>query len=478
MKAKFEKSKKIWRILLCLMPNVASGYLVYLIITSGLAPAKYLTLLIAIIVVPNLLLDITIIRRKKKKKAGRIMVALFFLVVSTLAGAGIYFMNKGISALNSISASQDSIIKVSVIVLKDGPIQTPGQIKNLPISSVAGLDDSYINKVKVDLEASEVVSVESYPALASGLYDDSHDIIIFNESYRNLVESVFTSFEADTRIIKQYEFKNPKSDSKVALVNANNPFNIYVSGVDTKDSFGTDGLSDTNIVATVDPINRKLLLTNIPRDSYVPIALGGQDKKDKLTHAGIYGIDSSVATIENLLDIKIDGYIRVNFTALIDMVDVLGGVDVDNPVGFRAGTGEVFPQGINHLNGKQALAYSRERRNLSNGDNDRGKNQERVLVAILNKLSHKENLTNYQNILSVLGNSLETNVSPDSIAQLVNKQLDRGGNWSVDMNNLTGKPAMGLKSQAMPGSYLYFTELDDDSISSAKSKINEIIKSN
>lgn len=386
-------------------------------------------------------------------------------------------MGKGIEALEKISSNKDSLMTVSVIVLKDSIIQKASDISGRSLASVGALDDKFINKIVKNLAASKVTNAESYPVLVAGLYDKTNEIIIFNEAYRGLIETTITNFKNDTRIIKQYTFKNPNSKSKVNLVNDSSPFNIYISGIDTHDPIGTEGLSDVNIVATVDPIEKKLLLLTIPRDSYVPIALGGNNQKDKLTHAGIYGVDSSMQTIENLLDIQIDAYVRVNFTALIDMVDVLGGVDVDSPIGFRSSGGDWFSAGTNHINGKQALTFSRERQQLEGGDNDRGKNQERVIVAILNKLSKPENLRNYQSILSVLGSSLQTNLSIDSITKLVNMQLGHSGSWDIEMDSISGTPApLGLPSYAMPGSNLYFTKLSADSIKSAKQKINAITK--
>jgi len=219
-----------------------------------------------------------------------------------------------------------------------------------------------------------------------------------------------------------------------------------------------------------------MLLTTIPRDSYLPIAGGGGDQYDKLTHAGIYGIDSSIGTIENLLGIDIGAYMRLNFTSLIGMVYVIGGVDVDNPVAFES-AGVYFPEGINRLDGETALVYSRERKSLANGDNDRGKNQERVIVALFKKIIQPSNLANFQNIMAVIGNSIQTNLTNEGLAEIVSMQLNSSTDWTTEMNSVSGKPAMGLPSYAMPSSYLYFTQLDEQSIVDAKGKINSIIGS-
>lgn len=465
-----KRPRKLPRIIFCLLMNASSAVFVFMLYSNKLLPANYMYGIIGILVLINIVIDFVLIRRKSKK-ACRIIsyIALIVVLLTTLAGS--YALYKGVSALNEIFGDKDSLIKVSLIVMKDSPIKEASQIKGLDISSVASQDDIYIDKIAKDLSVNDVIDAESYPKMIIGLYSGESKIIVVNESYRGLIKTINTDFDDKTVVIKQYTFKNPHSKTRVNLISDSSPFNIYVNGVDLS------GLSDVNIVASIDPIEKKMLLTTIPRDSYLPIALGGNDKGDKLTHSGIYGVDSTVATVENLLDIQIDGYVQVDFDALMNIVDVLDGVDVDNPVAFSS-TGELhyFNRGVIHLNGEQALIYSRERQSLQDGDNDRGKNQERVITAIFNKIIKPENLVNYNNILSALGDSVKTNIGVANISKLISMQLEYGGNWSIDANSISGKGVAGLESYAMPGYYLYFTELSKDSIKEAKSKINRIIR--
>lgn len=250
------------------------------------------------------------------------------------------------------------------------------------------------------------------------------------------------------------------------------PFNIYISGIDTYGSIATVSRSDVNIVATVNPLMHKILLTTIPRDSYVRIAGGGHNQYDKLTHSGNYGISSSSQTVARLLHTDLNDYVRINFTSFIAIIDQIGGVDVNNPVTFTTDDGQTFHAGMLHLNGKDALTFSRERHNLAGGDNDRGVNQERVVSAIFTKLSSANVLKHYQSILRVLSSSIQSNITEKSYASLINQQLDHQDKWKVTMTTVSGVGQTGgLPSYAMPGSQLYMFVINDTSLHQAQARI-------
>ncbi len=250
------------------------------------------------------------------------------------------------------------------------------------------------------------------------------------------------------------------------------PFNLYISGIDTYGDITTISRSDVNIIASVNPQKRHILLTTVPRDSYVRIAGGGNDQYDKLTHSGIYGIESSTQTMAQLLNINVDTYMRVNFTSLIKIVDQINGIDVNNPVGFETDYHDVFKKGTIHLNGEDALTFSRERHNLSGGDNDRGMNQERVVTGIFNKITKPSILNNYLGVLRVLGDSVQTNVSQSSITALVNQLINDGRSWKIDTQSISGHGETGeLPSYAMPNNSLYMFVLDQKSLAQAQARI-------
>ena len=265
---------------------------------------------------------------------------------------------------------------------------------------------------------------------------------------------------------------NDTSIMKVAI-SQNQPFNLYISGIDTYGDISTVSRSDVNIVVTVNPLTKHILLTTIPRDSYVKIAGGGNNQYDKLTHAGIYGINASMDTVSTLLETPIHTYVRINFTSFIKTIDQIGGIDVVNPVAFTTDGGQTFKQGTLHLNGKDALTFSRERHNLSGGDNDRGVNQERVFSAVFQKLSSQDLLKNYLVVLQTLNTSVQTNIAGDSLKKLVSQMLNDGSSWTIDQTAITGSGETGqLPSYAMPNAALYMLVINTTSLQQTQQAIN------
>lgn len=267
------------------------------------------------------------------------------------------------------------------------------------------------------------------------------------------------------------------SGVKTVNVDTNKAFNIFISGIDTYGDISTQSRSDVNIVATVNPKTRHMLLTTIPRDSYVKIALGGHDQYDKLTHAGNYGVESSKQTVANLLDTDVDTYVRINFSSFIEIVDALGGITVNNPTAFTS-YGEHFDAGDIYLTGKRALVFSRERKSLSGGDVDRGKNQQRVIEGIINKISGIRSVSGFNSLLDTVGDSVQTNIDDSTIKQLINQQIDNTTSWTTENYSLEGKGQTGgLKSYAMPNASLYMYVLNDESVEKAHVQIKEALGS-
>ena len=252
----------------------------------------------------------------------------------------------------------------------------------------------------------------------------------------------------------------------------NNPFIVYISGIDTYGDIESISRSDVNILGIINPNDNKVLLVSIPRDYYVDIY--GKNGKDKLTHAGIYGVDTSIKTIENLLDIDINYYLKVNFSTLVNFIDIIEGINVYSAYTFDT-YGIKFYEGYNYLNGEQALAFSRARYNFSGGDRVRGENQMRVIEAIINKLSSSRVLmTNYLNILSSLENSFQMNIDSDRIYDLVKMQLYNMPKWEVEKISLDGVDSYNYTNTSKDKK-VYVMEPKLDTIKNTKDKINEIM---
>ena len=251
-------------------------------------------------------------------------------------------------------------------------------------------------------------------------------------------------------------------------------YNIYITGIDTSRNINNVARSDANIIATVNLNTHEILLTSIPRDYYVTLHRYGA--KDKLTHSGIYGVNETVTTVEDLLCIDINYYVRVNFTTVIKLVDELGGIEVNSDYAFTAnGTNYSFKKGINYLNGKEALAFSRERYSFEDGDNQRVKNQQKVISAIIDKVTSSTTiLTKYTSILSALEGSFQTNIDQDELSKIVKDQLNSMPSWTIKSNSLTGTGDYA-STYSMGSQELYVMRPDETSVKTATQKINEVL---
>lgn len=410
---------------------------------------------------------------RKKAKILTSIVLIVSLLVATLGMFGLQEVIDFSSRLNSNASISE--YEMSVLVPADSEITDIKQVTSL--LAPANYDQENIKALLDDIASMKSVEMstqatESYLTAYQAMLAGQGQAMVLNGVFTNILESEDPDFSS--KVKKIYSFKITTQVSPSVEQISGDSFNIYISGIDTYGPISSVSRSDVNIIMTVNRKTNKILLTTTPRDSYVAIADGGQNQYDKLTHAGIYGVDASVHTLENLYGIDISNYIRLNFTSFLQLIDLVGGVDVENTQDFTAG-GHHFPVGTVHLNAEQALVFVRERYSLANGDNDRGKNQERVIAALIKKLSSPDNLTNYQAILKGLEGSIQTDMSLETIMELVNAQLAGGNQFTVESQALTGTGQMGLPSYAMPGSQLYMMEINPDSLAQVKAAMQTVL---
>nr|MCR5787885.1 LCP family protein [Bacilli bacterium] len=231
--------------------------------------------------------------------------------------------------------------------------------------------------------------------------------------------------------------------------------------------------SDVNIILSVNPEKGKIIITSIPRDYYVKLHKNGE--YDKLTHAGIYGVEESVSTIEDLLGIDINYYVKVNFTSLVKFVDTIDGIDVDSKYAFKSDDGYSYNVGKNHLNGKKALSFARERHALPKGDKSRGENHQAILTGIINKVSNKSILVKYNDLLKSLKPSIVTNFTNSEITSFVKNQIKKDTKWQIEYVNLDGTDGYEY-TYSYQRNKLYVMIPDESTIETAKEKINELMK--
>lgn len=411
---------------------------------------------------------------KKSKKKTRILL-MIGNVLNIIAIFSIYQFIELTNRMNETSAT--SHYAMSIAVLADSSISEINQLDK--VLAPLELDEDNILKFMDEIKQKQNKTLEveknhSYLDSYNSLINGEVEAIVLNGAFENIIETEYPDYLS--KIKKLYVKKITKKVSG-PKINKGDSFNIYVSGIDTYGPINEVSRSDVNIILTVNTKTKKVLITTTPRDSYVPIALGGNDQKDKLTHAGLYGVDASIKTLENLYNIDLNYYVRLNFTSFLKLIDYLGGVDVDNDKAFTAKhNGQYYAAGRIHLNANQALGFVRERYALSDGDRDRGRNQQKVITAIIRKLTSAEALTNFNDILQGIQDSIQTNMPFVTMMNLVNSQLETGGLYSVESTDLTGVGSMDLPSYAMPNSKLYMMEVDENKLQSIKDAMKAIME--
>ena len=423
-------------------------------------------------------LAISIFLQKTKKSA--LVTTVVLVIFSLVSLVGIFGFKQMIDITNRMNQTAAfSEVEMSIVVPKESDIKDVSQLTSVQAptkvdkNNIETLMSALKKDKKVDVKVDDVASYqEAYDNLKSG----KSKAMVLSGSYASLLESVDSNYSSNLKTIYTYKIKKKNNNSAKQV--DSKVFNIYISGIDTYGSISTVSRSDVNIIMTVNMNTHKILLTTTPRDAYVKIPDGGADQYDKLTHAGIYGVETSEKTLENLYGIKIDYYARINFTSFLKLIDQLGGVTVHNDQAFTSLHGKFdFPVGDIQMNSEQALGFVRERYSLDGGDNDRGKNQEKVISAIVNKLASLKSVSNFTSIVNNLQDSVQTNMSLDTINALANTQLDSGSKFTVTSQAVTGTGSTGqLTSYAMPNSSLYMMKLDDSSVESASQAIKNLME--
>lgn len=414
-----------------------------------------------------------------KKKIAKVFTLLLLIFGITLGSIGVFGIQQFVSVTSKLNETAAvSNYTMSIAVLKDSEIESVSQLES--VAAPVDNDQENVQKLIDDIKKNQqktltVTSIESYLESYKQLQSGEVKAIVLNEAFENIIESEYPN-HADT--IKKIYIMGVKKKVKGPKASKGNGMTIYVSGIDTYGPINSVSRSDVNILMTVNTDTKEVLLTTTPRDSYVPIADGGNNQYDKLTHAGIYGVDTSIHTLENLYDIDINYYARLNFTSFLKLIDLLGGIDVYNDQEFNAHTnnGKHYPVGNLHLNSTDALGFVRERYALADGDRDRGRNQQKVITAIIQKLTSTEVLTNYSAVIQGLQESVQTNMPVEVMTDLVNRQLEKGGKYDVQSQDLKGTGRMDLPSYAMPGSQLYMMEVSQDSLASVKAAMTSVLK--
>ena len=440
----------------------------------GFIPLKYI---VALIVLCLFLLAYEVFSQMTDKIyiVGRVLCALicFFYI-----GGGYYCVNT-YSAIDEMAGQQVKIDEISCIVLKDDPAQSIYDTKDYTFGILAANDRENTNKALAEVQAAigkepATIEYQDNDTLIDALYAKDVNVIVINEANRSPIEEYYKTFSDDTRVLNTHKVETViQEDEKLDDI-TKTPFNVYLSGIDVYGSIKTTSRSDVNVIVTVNPNTKQILLTSTPRDYYVPLTVSN-GIPDKLTHAGIHGVDCSIGTLENLYGIDIDSYVRVNFTSVRKIVDLLGGVKVYSDYDFTSDWGPSFKKGYNQVNGKQALAFCRERHHFANGDYQRGRDHQHMIEAILNKAMSPDILPNYADLLKTASKNFQTNMSTKEITALAKMQLNDMSQWTIKYANAAGQGA-SKTTYSYQSRKLYVCVPDYNSVAKITKRINKVLE--
>lgn len=513
------------RYLLWLMSlGVAVGLFVS-ILSTAMVPGKYLCLLGGVILVVYAVL---FIGQWKWSKVKFISAALLEIVLAVFCIVGISAVRQATQMVEDITEQGTESESISVYAMADSPFENIkdaadaiwGVVDNQSEKAVMQVIDDFSGQLNSDIK---VVRYFDMFTAADALRVGEIQVLVLNDAFAGLISEIegYEWFVTDVKLLDNYivevevtesskptsqeeykesiaqdtvesEEKNKLSSVEMelmgtpeyvdwnALVNQDmlvapeGTFVAYISGADTWGNAGTKSRSDVNIIAVVNTVSKKVLLVSTPRDYYVPLSVSN-GVKDKLTHAGIYGIDSSIETLELLYGVDIQYYVRVNFTGFVGIIDALGGVDVYSDTSFVVNDDFSYTQGLNHMSGIEALAFSRERYALAGGDRSRGNHQMEVIKAVLQKCASSSILYNYSEVMNNISGCFSTNMSQNTIASLVRMQLNDMAQWEITSMSVDGTGAKKT-TYTMPGQNLYVMIPNEESVQAAKDSIAAVLK--
>jgi len=479
------KFSKVLSILLSVVLVISSFYLLYQVIRLNVLPSKFLfPLTIGVVVLDAIF--ILLLVYFSKNVVSKIVCILLTLVICAASCMGGYYISKTQGALSNITnVAKHAKNTVSVIVKESSSIKNKSQLNGVSVGSLR-LNEQGSKKTLKELSGEGIVlnqtEYDSMTTLLEAFYNGEVDSIIINESSRSQILDMeaYSNFDSNTRVVYQTSYKVKNNDSATSVSDiTSKPFNVLISGSDTRGGFDENGRSDVIMIATVNPKTHTILLTSVPRDFYVTTACDAGDgcmqgALDKITHTGIHGTNTTKRTVEQLLGIEINYTFKVGFDTVTDLVDALGGVDVNVEPGYATTTSEFsVHEGVNHLNAQQALAFARERYSYTEGDRQRTKNQQQVLMGIVKEATKPSVITNYAAIMDTIANTFSTTMSNEEITDLIKYQLNNNPTWKMEQYMVDGTGDTLMCAEL--GDAASVMVPDQSTVKMAKDKINAVL---
>ena len=494
------KQKSAWTVISAVITGLqlaAEALTAAVILQLNMLPDLYAWILVGgLVVLAGITTPLMFAHRRNRPVSIARRIIAWLLALMIIVGCGILskVVIEASQAIDEVTTNEPvstNTRNMYVFALAEDPAQTLQDAAGYTFAHIEQFDEEYVQLAlqRIESELGTAVQTKTYPnaaAVAEALYSGEVKVALLNgvsvallseqEAYLDFPQKVKILYTVALSALEEYVTPTepePTEPPEVIPDITNTPFAVYVSGSDTRSSMLSVSRSDVNIIIVVNPVTKQVLLLNTPRDYYVPNP-AGNGKKDKLTHCGLYGVDCSMKALADLYGMEIKHYAQINFTGFETLVDAVGGVTVVADHGFKAGE-YYFEKGENQLDGKEALAFARERYHVSGGDNGRGRNQMKVIKAVLEKLtSGKTLIANYSDILKSLSGMFKTDVSSEDISKLVKMQLNDMAKWNIQSFAVTGKGG-SAKTYSAPGENLYVMYPNDAAVAHATELINRVI---
>lgn len=473
-------------IVLSILLVVASFYLLYQLIKINVLPTKLLFLITIIFVLLDAIFALLLCYYTRAIVSKIICVVIVLVLIFGSCMGGYYISKTGSLLTNITNVTKHAKNTVSVVVKQSSDIKNKSQLNGLSVGTLRTIGTQGSSKVLKELSKDGIVmnqsEYDSLSAMLEAFYNGEVDSIIINESSRSQILDMksYADFDNNTRVVYQTSYKVENTDKANAVSDiTSKPFNVLISGSDTRGGFDENGRSDVIMVATINPKTSTILLTSVPRDFYVTTACDAADgcmqgALDKITHTGIHGTNTTKRTVEQLLGIEINYTFKVGFDTVTDLVDALGGVDVYVEPGYAV-TNQYFSvhEGVNHLNGHDALEYARERYAYTEGDRQRTKNQQQVLMGIVNEATKPSVITKYASIMDAMANTFSTTMSNEEISDLIKYQINNNPKWKMEQYMVDGTGDTLMCAEL--GDAASVMVPDQSTVKMAKDKINAVL---
>ena len=477
-------------IVLSILLVVASFYLLYQLIKINVLPTKLLFLITIVFVLLDAIFALLLCYYTRAIASKIICVVITLVLIFGSCMGGYYISKTGSLLTNITNVTKHAKNTVSVVVKQSSDIKNKSQLNGLSVGTLHTIGTQGTSKALKELSKDGIVmnqsEYDSLSAMLEAFYNGEVDSIIINESSRSQILDMesYADFDNNTRVVYQTSYKVENTDKANAVSDiTSKPFNVLISGSDTRGGFDENGRSDVIMVATINPKTSTILLTSVPRDFYVTTACDAADgcmqgALDKITHTGIHGTNTTKRTVEQLLGIEINYTFKVGFDAVTELVDAVGGVDVTVAPGyavnnFNSLSGFSVHEGVNHLNGEQALAFARERYAYTEGDRQRTKNQQLVLMGIVDKITSPSIVQNYSSIMDAMSNTFSTTMSSSEISDLIKYQINNNPKWKMEQYMVDGTGDTLMCAEL--GDAASVMVPDQSTVKLAKDKINAVL---